>query len=208
MTKELTNRQKEILDFIAKSIEEKNYPPTIIEICNHFKIASTNAVSQTLSVLEKKGYIKRLKGASRSIIITDTKKDNNVLPENIRFVNILGEGSSDNPYSVFISSKSQIAVDVNFLSEKDNLFAAYIQDDGMSNSGILCGDLLIAHQTTNFSNNDMVLVLFGNKIIARKLSIDGNNIEAVALSKSYPAIAIKNNIAIILGKIIGLNRKI
>ena len=56
----LTTRQKDIYDFLLKTIREKGYAPSIPEIGAKFKIASTNGVSDHLRALEKKGYIRRV----------------------------------------------------------------------------------------------------------------------------------------------------
>src|SRR5215510_9934696 len=55
----LTDRQREILDFITQSIRERGYPPTLREIGLHFGIRSTNGVNDHLKALEKKGFLAR-----------------------------------------------------------------------------------------------------------------------------------------------------
>src|SRR5687767_3969236 len=60
MLSSLTARQKEIYDFVLRTIREKGYAPSIPEIGRQFKIASTNGVSDHLKALEKKGYIRRV----------------------------------------------------------------------------------------------------------------------------------------------------
>ena len=60
MLTSLTVRQKEIYDYVLRTIREKGYAPSIPEIGRHFKIASTNGVSDHLKALEKKGYIRRI----------------------------------------------------------------------------------------------------------------------------------------------------
>ncbi len=75
---ELTFRQKEVLEFISATIQQKGYPPTLREIGKRFRIASTNAVNGILEALEKKGYIKRRPFLSRGIEITsimDSEKE-------------------------------------------------------------------------------------------------------------------------------------
>ena len=51
---ELTSRQKQIYEFLVKTIREKGYAPSIAEIGRRFKIASTNGVSDHLKALEKR----------------------------------------------------------------------------------------------------------------------------------------------------------
>jgi repressor LexA len=66
----LTDRQKEIYDFLLRMIREKCYAPSIPEIGKQFKIASTNGVSDHLKALEKKGYIRRV--GKRAIEVLST----------------------------------------------------------------------------------------------------------------------------------------
>ena len=63
----LTDRQREILDFITQSIRERGYPPTLREIGLHFGIRSTNGVNDHLRALEKKGYLQREDLKSRAL---------------------------------------------------------------------------------------------------------------------------------------------
>src|SRR5579871_2497957 len=63
----LTDRQREILDFITQSIRERGYPPTLREIGLHFGIRSTNGVNDHLRALEKKGHLQREDLKSRAL---------------------------------------------------------------------------------------------------------------------------------------------
>src|SRR6266404_9701807 len=67
MADALTQRQREILDFISASIVERGYPPTLREIGLHFGIRSTNGVNDHLKALEKKGYLEREDLKSRAL---------------------------------------------------------------------------------------------------------------------------------------------
>ena len=60
MLPNLTDRQKAIYDFLLKTIRERGFAPSILEIGRQFKIASTNGVSDHLKALERKGYIRRV----------------------------------------------------------------------------------------------------------------------------------------------------
>src|SRR6478672_2841779 len=67
MAEALTQRQREILDFISASIVERGYPPTLREIGLHFNIRSTNGVNDHLKALEKKGHLRREDLKSRAM---------------------------------------------------------------------------------------------------------------------------------------------
>lgn len=55
--KDLTQKQKQILEFITNFVKEKNYPPSIREIADHFQITPKGAYDH-LKAIEKKGFIK------------------------------------------------------------------------------------------------------------------------------------------------------
>src|SRR5215510_282874 len=67
MADALTQRQREILDFISASIAERGFPPTLREIGEHFHIKSTNGVNDHLKALEKKGHLRREDLKSRAM---------------------------------------------------------------------------------------------------------------------------------------------
>ena len=61
----LYKRQKQILDYIEKNISDLGYAPTLTEIAQHLGLSSLSTVHEHLSVLEKKGLIRRYRGAVR-----------------------------------------------------------------------------------------------------------------------------------------------
>src|SRR5690606_9748418 len=67
MPDHLTQRQRDILEFISSSIDERGFPPTLREIGEHFGIRSTNGVNDHLKALEKKGYLTREDLKSRAM---------------------------------------------------------------------------------------------------------------------------------------------
>src|SRR5919201_2970140 len=71
----LTDRQLEVLRFIAAEIEERGYPPTIREIGEALGIASTNGVNDHLKALEKKGFLVRDPVKSRALTPTPQARD-------------------------------------------------------------------------------------------------------------------------------------
>ena len=73
--KGLTDRQLQVLAYIAERIRERGYPPTIREIGNELGIRSTNGVNDHLKALERKGYINRSGSKSRAIMVTDLPEE-------------------------------------------------------------------------------------------------------------------------------------
>jgi repressor LexA len=84
----LTDRQLEVLRFIARQIDDAGYPPTIREIGEALDIRSTNGVNDHLKALERKGYLTRDPVKSRALIPTSSAR------------NVLGDGRPSNVVSI------------------------------------------------------------------------------------------------------------
>lgn len=65
-----TPRQREILNWVHEVVEATHRPPSLREIGEHFGIASTNAISDHLVALERRGLIVRYEGQARSVRVT------------------------------------------------------------------------------------------------------------------------------------------
>ena len=72
--KELSSKQKKIMDFLRKFRDEKDYPPTVRDILRGCGISSTSVVDYNLKILEKGGYIRRDREVSRGIELMDREK--------------------------------------------------------------------------------------------------------------------------------------
>lgn len=67
----ITDKQREILEFIKQNILLKGYPPSVREICEAVRLKSTSSVHSHLETLEKNGYIRRDPTKPRTIEILD-----------------------------------------------------------------------------------------------------------------------------------------
>src|SRR5262249_57101565 len=76
----LTERQRDIYDFIKDKIENRGYGPAIREICDEFDIVSPNGVMCHLKALEKKGLVTREGKLARAIQVTDRRSPAPDLP--------------------------------------------------------------------------------------------------------------------------------
>src|SRR5579875_505847 len=63
----LTKRQQAILDVIRDSVEQRGYPPSIREICEAAGLASTSSVAHQLTMLERKGFLRRDPNRPRAV---------------------------------------------------------------------------------------------------------------------------------------------
>lgn len=194
----LTKRQSDVLYFIRTCIREQKIPPSIKEICTHFGFASTNAVYEILRALEMKGHIRRgAKGSSRSIVVLGEEKQEKSPAadvSHIKHLTLIGEGSAENPLSVFLQPRGQVSVDSrHFALGKQQFFAALAPDSAMSAEGIMAGDTLIVQQSSNAQDNDLVLALMNDETILRRYHKKGKEAELSAAAKGFPKIKAGSN---------------
>ena len=116
MGNKLTERQRNILEFIRSVVEENGYPPTFREIGKRFGIKSTNGVNATLKALEKKGYLRRHSKLSRGIELLRS-----TLPSTKRFP-VVGKVAAGEPLLAEQNIESEIVVDDSLFSG-ENVFA-------------------------------------------------------------------------------------
>lgn len=210
----LTKRQHDVLNFLRSYSQKNGFPPTMQEICNEFKVSSTNGVSQMLDALEKKGYIRRqAKGISRGLVILDedTKvQEQKLKSEGIVPITIIGDGTAANPFSPFMSPRGTVRIDTTYFGAEGTLFASIVEDDGMSGEGILRGDTVIVRQEQEIRDGDLVLALYNDVKLLRRYILQGGLVLLTPAAKGFPKIKTerRSTDTVILGVAVGILRKL
>lgn len=159
--KKLTKRQKEIIEYIREVTRKKGYTPSIREICSHIGLRSGSTVHNHLCNLEKKGYIKREAGKSRSITLIKEKKTSRHIyrKEMLTIINhpLLLQVSKNK----IMSNMSQI---ISGLDEEE-IMAFYVQGDFLSKNGIHNEYIILVKGETDFKKDDLVLIPVADKEI-------------------------------------------
>jgi len=152
-------RQKEILDFIKKNINKYGYAPTLTEITHHLGLSSLATVHEHLAALEKKGLIRRYKGAVRGIEVVD-----NFAPDLLSTVElpILGFIACGQPIEPYTDPNATLTVNSNLVRPGDNSFVLQAKGESMIEDGILNGDYVIVKEQNFANNGDIVVAVLKN----------------------------------------------
>ncbi|HOM99618.1 MAG TPA: transcriptional repressor LexA, partial [Acidobacteriota bacterium] len=147
----LTPRQKEVLDFLSRYLEDHGYAPSLEEIRVHFGMASLNAVHKHLCRLKEKGFIDRLAGRSRSIRLIE--------PESFsrRTVPLLGRIAAGMPIEA-VADPEQVEIPEFLLSKRPN-YVLQVEGDSMIDEQIRDGDLIIVEQRDEVRQGETVVAL-------------------------------------------------
>ncbi|MEK7209780.1 MAG: transcriptional repressor LexA, partial [Candidatus Binatota bacterium] len=191
-----------IYDFLARTIREKGYAPSILEIGARFKIASTHGVFRHLQALQKKGYIRRV--GKRAIEVV-TSLGRPVFPD-AREVPILGRVAAGKPLLAeenvegFLTVAGEIA--------RGKAFALKVKGDSMIDAGILGGDYVIVRSQGTAENGEIVCALINGEATLKRFHRKGDTVTLKAENKNYVPITISQGEFRIVGKAVGLIRKI
>ena len=203
---ELTDKQKHILNFLQKFMNENGYPPTVKEIMVHFNFASTTAVTTHLTALEKKGYVKKTgKRARGSVPINTVEKKDNLIKIPL-LTNEVKAGLlmdvSDESYEDFFPLPESIA-------QNENNFLMKVKGDSMIDAHIKEGDMVLVNPSNiEPQNGDIVVAKIDDngdeEITIKRFFKEKDYIKLVAENKEYPPI-IQEKVSIV-GKVVGLIR--
>ncbi len=201
MLTSLTVRQKEIYDFLLRTIREKGYAPSIPEIGRHFKIASTNGVSDHLKALEKKGYIRRIGKRAIEVLSAVGKP---VLMA-VREIPIVGRVPAGKPFLSEENIEGLLTITNDMGSGK--LFALQVKGDSMIGAGILDGDRVIVKQQGTAENGEIVCALIEGEATLKRFNRKDGVITLKAENEKYAPITVSAGEFRVLGKVVGLMRK-
>jgi repressor LexA len=137
----LTERQRQILDFIRDQQRERGIAPSRAEIQAHFGFASPNAVADHLKALEKKGVLQRGANTARSLVLTGPE----VRERSVIDIPIYGSIPAGLPNDQTEEPDGCISVDVETLRlpKGSRVFALRVRGDSMTGAGILSGDVVV-----------------------------------------------------------------
>jgi repressor LexA len=154
----LTQRQSEVLRFIKYYIEDTGYPPTRADIAKELGFKSANASEEHLKALAKKGAIEMIPGASRGIRI----------PTEEEGVPIVGRVAAGEPILAEQHIEDYCEISPSFFNPRAD-YLLMVRGDSMKDCGILDGDLLAVHRTTNVNNGDIVVARIGEEVTVKRL---------------------------------------
>lgn len=204
MKKHLTARQRHILEYIIRHIEQHGYPPTIREIAPPFGIKSLRGVTVHLDALERKGYIRRGR-TSRSIQVLRIPEHNTA--ETLVKLPLVGTTAAGTPRLAFEHIETEIAIPVFIAGNSDGTFLLRVKGDSMVDAHIVDGDLVIVKPQQYAENGDLVVALLGEEATVKRLRVEDGRMVLMPANPMYDPILLEDTDVRIIGKVIGVLRK-
>ena len=224
----LTDRQLEVLRFIARQIDDAGYPPTIREIGEALDIRSTNGVNDHLKALERKGYLTRDPVKSRALIPTDAARG--ALGEASRPANvvsitkastksaariveipIVGRVAAGQPILAQERIEDTVQVDSFLLGTNKRVYGLRVQGDSMIGDGILPGDYVFVKKQLDADDGEIVVAMIDDEATVKRVYFEGDRVRFQPSNPRMAPIYVRQSdfrSTMILGVVVGIYRKL
>ena len=153
----ITNKQREILEYLKSQILEKGYPPAVREICEAVHLKSTSSVHAHLETLEKNGYIRKDPSKPRAIEIVDDSF--HMARTEISHVPEVGQVAAGAPILAIENIESYFPIPAYLIPKGKEVFMLTVKGDSMIEAGIYNGDKLLVSRETTASNGEIIVAL-------------------------------------------------
>ena len=197
----ITDKQREILEYIKEMILKKGYPPAVREICEAVHLKSTSSVHSHLESLEKNGYIRRDPTKPRTIEILDD--DFALTRRELVNVPVIGTVAAGTPILAEQNIEDYLPIPAEILPNKE-VFMLKVKGNSMIEAGIYNGDKVIVAKQQNAENGDKVVALVDDSATVKTFYKENGHFRLQPENSSMDPIILDQ--VEILGKVIGLFR--
>lgn len=179
--KELTSRQREILQFISDYIENNSFPPTVRETAVHFSV-SIKAIQDHFTALSKKGYLFKDEKRSRSLKVLGNV--NKKTKEGYK-IPVLGSVAAGKPIFCEENYEDTIYLSEPFIKPGNSYFALHVRGTSMINAGINDGDLAIIKQQSTANDGDIIVAIIDDSVTLKRFYKESTRIRLQAENPEF-----------------------
>ncbi len=214
----LNKRERTILKFIQKEIEERGYAPSVREICKAVDLSSTATVQGYLNTLEKRGFIKKENQKGRTLRLLKDYKGEEVISNQMGVIEakeyysskemvnvpIVGKITAGQPILAVENITDTFPIPIDFVGNSDS-FMLTVRGESMIEAGILDGDYILVKRTNAAENGQIVVALIEDEATVKTFYKEDGYIRLQPENSTMDPIIVPD--CQILGKVAGVFRK-
>jgi len=219
----LTPRQRRVLEFIRKSIEQRGYPPSIREIGQSVGLASSSSVAHQLKVLENKGFLRRDPNRPRAleVFLPDVLAARRSIGSAVDFGFDETDSGNERPDATYVPVVGSIAAGGPILAEErveevfplpktlvgdGTLFLLQVKGDSMLDAAICDGDYVVVRQQPTAENGEIVAAMIDGEATVKTLQRKSGRVWLLPHNPAYEPI--DGSEATVLGKVTTVLRRV
>ncbi len=215
MTKHDALRKQRIIDYIAATVRESGYPPSVREIAAAVGLASTSAVHHHLSGLEKEGLLERDATQSRAlrlkpaamlsnrvgsdVLTSKTERSANTIP-------VIGEIAAGGPIEAYQEATETVAVP-DIINTSSDTYVLRVRGDSMVDAHIMDGDLVVIREQQTALDGDIIVAqVEENAVTLKRFFKERDRVRLQPANDAYEPQFYPN--VRIQGKVVGVIRRV
>ena len=214
-SKELNNRERDILKFIEKQVAEVGYAPSVREIGKAVGLSSTATVHAYLAKLEEKGYIKKetqkgrtlrlLKGMNKKTEDGQTNEKPFYSGRELVDVPVVGKITAGAPILAVENITDNFLIPIDFVGNSES-FMLTVSGESMIEAGILDGDYILVKRQNVARNGEIVVAMIDDEATVKTFYMENGHIRLQPENSSMDPIIVPD--CQVLGRVVGVFRKL
>jgi repressor LexA len=210
---EISKRQKDILDLIARTVRQRGYPPSVREIGEAVGLNSPSTVHSHLSALVRAGYLRRDPSKPRAIEVTApgkaqprrTPADLHRAP--VRDVPLLGRIAAGSPILAEEDIEDILPLPTQLVGN-DPVFMLRVRGDSMVDAGIFDGDFVVVRRQADADDGDIVAALIdGEEATVKRLRRSRGTVTLLPENPAYEPMVFTGGVEV-LGRVVAVLRRL
>ena len=203
--RDLTDRQRQILDFIKAEVRRVGFPPTVRDIGAAVGLSSSSTVHSHLAALEAKGLIRRDPSKPRALEVTGHNDDLREVDYSVRRLPLVGQVAAGAPILAAENIEQTMTLPVELVHD-DSTFILKVKGESMIEAGILDGDFVVVRQQATADNGDIVVAMIEDEATVKTFYREADRIRLQPENSSMDPIYATD--LSILGKVVAVFRRL
>ena len=204
-SRELTDRQRQILDFIRADIHRRGFPPSVREIGEAVGLSSSSTVHAHLAALEEKGFVRRDPSKPRALEVLDFRDPDLAIDYGqINVVPLVGQVAAGEPILAAENIEGTMSLPAEMAGE--STFILRVRGESMIEAGIFDGDYVVVQQQNTATNGQVVVAMIGEEATVKRFFKESDRVRLQPENSAMEPIYSRD--VQILGVVVALFRKI
>ena len=159
----LTERQRDVLEFIEGKLEDCGVAPTLREISEAFGFASTASAQKHIALLERKGFLRREKHQKRGLVLAHRQQTDDRREIELPLLGLVAAGAPIES----VQDPEPVSVPPDFVGAGDR-FVLKVRGESMIEDGIHDGDMVVVQAAADATNGDMVVAMVDGEVTLKR----------------------------------------
>ena len=207
--KSLTDRQRQVLNYIDSETRERGFPPSVREICQAVGLTSPSTVHAHLASLQKLGYLQRDPSKPRAIkVCLDPISGAAIARGAERHEPLVGDVAAGTDVLAYENIEESLPLPAEFTGDGD-LFMLRVRGESMVGAGIFDGDFVVVRSQTTAEDGDLVVAgIYDEEATVKHLRRDGGTVILIPANPDFDELRLPDTEVTVFGRVVTVLRRI